>query len=91
MWQSLAFSIKIVQLSPHWKHFYARVGTFPSLKTAILERNSFTILGNTPNAALEPANLLSATPTIKWACSLLQTYLVGKSKLEDDDGDKIGI
>ena len=33
--------------------------------------------------------MLSATPTIKWACSLLQTYLVGKSKLEDDNRDKI--
>ena len=64
----VAFSIKIVQLPPHWKHFYGgRVGTFSSLKTAILEKY-FHYFGKYSQRGLGPT-CRSATSTRKWVRS----------------------
>ena len=98
MWQSLGVSIKIVQLSPPLETFLWQSRNFSKFENShfgeilLLFGEILSLFWEIlPTRPWNQPTCFSATSSIKWVFTLLQTYLFGNSKPGDDDsnGDRL--
>ena len=92
MWQSLGVSIKIVQLFPPSETFLWQSRNFSKFENSHSGEKYFEYVWEIlPTRPWNQPTCLSATSSIKWVFTLLQTYLFGNSKHGDDDsnGDRL--
>ena len=91
MWQSLAFSIKIVQLFPPLETFLWHSQNCSKFENSHFREILSLFWEILPARPWNQPTCFSATSSIKWVFTLLQTYLFGNSKHGDDDsnGDRL--